>query len=468
MAITELPPSDPLVTVIVLNYNGVHLLPPCLEALAKQDLPDGKMDVWVVDNDSKDDSLEMLSRDFPWVRVIRNDRNAGFGGGNNVGMRVAKSPYIALTNNDARPEPDWARRLVAPFQAAESDRLGAVSGKIVFLPKFATLSLRSPAFRPGGMDGRELGARVHKVTVDGVDVTEQVLWEAAAYGPEGTGEARFRWTKPTGTILVPITRDGTARDGSSGNSVSAMTLTLAAETKKSVTVEWPDGERVVLDVTENPTEFRLAPPEDTRLVDVLNNTGSIVLTNGYGADRGYQEVDRGQYDLPEEVFAFCGGAVAFRREALLDVGYFDDDFFMYYEDTDLSWRMQSAGWKVLYEPTAVTRHIHAASSVEWSPFFTFHVDLNRLLMLTKNATRDLAVREVLRYPMTTISLALRELARSRHARRRPPVRPTLLRLRVTAAYLRLLRRMFAKRRELDRRAVVGSRELQQRWLLERR
>jgi GT2 family glycosyltransferase len=200
---------------------------------------------------------------------------------------------------------------------------------------------------------------------------------------------------------------------------------------------------------------------------VLNNAGSKVFVDGYGADRGYQEVDRSQYDTPDEVFAFCGGAVCFRTAALREVGTFDDDFFLYYEDTDLSWRLRSAGWSIRYEPTSVTRHIHSASSVEWSPFFTFHVDRNRLLMLTKNATAALAAREVLRYPLTTASLAARELARSRHTRRRPPVRPTLLRLRVTASYLRLLPRMLARRRRLSSLATIDRRQLQARWMVQR-
>ena len=67
-------------------------------------------------------------------------------------------------------------------------------------------------------------------------------------------------------------------------------------------------------------------------------------------------------------------------------------------------------------------------------------------MLTKNARAGLAAREVLRYPLTTASLALREVARSRHTHRRPPVRPTLLRLRVLGSYLRLLPVLVRRRR----------------------
>src|SRR5205823_9345899 len=82
----ETPAVSPLVTVIVLNYNGAHLFGPCLDALAKQDLPAGLMRVWVVDNASRDGSVEILRRDYPWVTAIANGRNDGFAGGNNVGL----------------------------------------------------------------------------------------------------------------------------------------------------------------------------------------------------------------------------------------------------------------------------------------------------------------------------------------------------------------------------------------------
>ena len=201
--------------------------------------------------------------------------------------------------------------------------------------------------------------------------------------------------------------------------------------------------------------------------DVVNNAGGIVLTNGDGADRGFQEVDRGQYDERTEVFAFCGNGAAFRREVLEQVGLFDEDFFLYYEDTDLSWRVRAAGWRIRYEPAAVLRHHHAASSGEWSPLFTFHVHRNRLLMLTKNASARFALRHVLRYPLTTASMALRALRAGVAERRRPAVRPTLLRLRVMASYLRLLPAMLARRRAIDATRVVSRADLE-RWLVTHR
>ncbi|MET0227885.1 MAG: glycosyltransferase family 2 protein [Actinomycetes bacterium] len=449
--------AEPLVTVVVLNWNGAHLLGDCLRGLAAQDLPEGQLATWVVDNASTDGSLELLADQFPWVRAIANDSNDGFAGGNNLALREVATPFVALINNDARPEPDWLRRLLEPFSEPGAERLGAVSAKIVFLPRFLAVELATPGFVPGTLDTRELGVRVYRVTVDGEDVTERVLWDRVAYGPEGEGPGRFRWTRPAGMLLIPVDRDPTQERP------LRLGLRVAGETTKAVELTWSGGSGSGKAEPE-PVDLEVEVPAGVPLADVLNNAGSMVFRDGYGADRAYQELDRGQYQLPEEVFAFCGGSVCFRTEALRQAGVFDDDFFLYYEDTDLSWRLRSLGWRIRYQPAAVARHIHSASSVEWSPLFVFHTDRNRLLMLTKNARASLAAREVLRYPLTTASLALREVARARHTRRRPPVRPTLLRLRVLGSYVRLLPAMLARRRRIAARASVDRKRLE-RWLV---
>lgn len=182
----------------------------------------------------------------------------------------------------------------------------------------------------------------------------------------------------------------------------------------------------------------------------LNSAGALVYADGYGADRGFGD-DPARWAGPAEVFGFCGTAVALRTQALREVGLFDEDFFLYYEDTDLSWRLRRAGWRLRYAPDAVTGHLHAASSSAASPLFVFHNDRNRLLMLTKNASAPRVLRAVLRYLVTTASTTVRDL----RAHGRPIRLP--LRLRVLASYARLLPRMLARRRVISRTAVVPRR-----------
>jgi GT2 family glycosyltransferase len=445
------PSVEPKATVVIVNWNGERWLRPCLDALARQTTT-FPYQVWVVDNASSDGSVALMEREYPDVRVLRNSENLGFAGGNNTALREITTPYAVLLNNDATPEPDWLERLLAPFDEPGNERVAAVTSKVVFAPRFLPLTLDVPGFTPGGADPRDLGVRIGSVVVDGEDVTSRVLWERLTWGPEGEGANRFFWTRPSGEMLVPLPHaDGPWE----------VTVRWAAERDKNVTLTWAGGS-AVLPVTTSMAEQSFTVARGAQAVDVVNNVGSIVFEAGYGADRGYQDVDDGRYDTPQDVFALCGCAVAFRTEAGRSVGWFDDDFFLYYEDTDLSWRLRAAGWTIRYEPTAVVRHIHSASSVEWSPTFVFHTDRNRLLMLVKNATAKRAAREVARYPLTTGSMALRTVRTAARARSRPAVRPTLMRLKVFLSFLRLLPAMLAKRRSTDQ--TVPRRELEK-WLV---
>jgi GT2 family glycosyltransferase len=430
-------------TVVVVNWNGRHLLGPCLDAVRKQDTDD--FETWVADNASTDGSVELLRRDYPWVRVVETGGNLGFAGGNNAALRDVTTPYAVLLNNDAVPEPTW---LSATLRALEEGppTLGCVTPKIVFLPRFVAMTLTTEGFVPGPQDPRDLGVRIFEVAVDGEPV--RPLWERLTYGME----LGAFWTRPSGDFLLPVAETAAAQ---------RIRLTWIADRDKDVTIAW-DGGGVTLRVTAEQREVEFDLPPDAPRVDVVNNAGGIVFADGCGADRAFQRVDDGSYDSPEDVFTFCGNGVAFRREVLDQVGLFDDDFFLYYEDTDLSWRVRAAGWDIRYEPSAVLRHHHAASSGEWSPVFRFHVDRNRLLMLTKNASWRLALPQVLRYPLTTASMGLRALRQGAKARRRPPLRPTLLRLKVIASYLRLLPKMLTRRRRIDATRTVSRTDLERR------
>jgi GT2 family glycosyltransferase len=94
---------------------------------------------------------------------------------------------------------------------------------------------------------------------------------------------------------------------------------------------------------------------------VLDSAGIRMGCNRRPRDRGSEDLDVGQFDRAEAVFAASGAALLLRRSALeeisLDGEVFDEDFFLYYEDTDLCWRAKRLGWRVLYEPRA--RAIHA-------------------------------------------------------------------------------------------------------------
>ncbi|GAA1886013.1 glycosyltransferase family 2 protein [Lapillicoccus jejuensis] len=188
---------------------------------------------------------------------------------------------------------------------------------------------------------------------------------------------------------------------------------------------------------------------------VVNNAGVVLLRDGYGADRGLGEPDGAPYDRPVEVFGFSGGAAVLRTLAAGAVGGFRD-WFMYYEDTDLSWRLRLAGWRIGYAPDAVVRHRHAASSDPASRMFAVHTERNRLLMVAAEAPAGFAARVLVRFVVTTASLAVRRLRPATAST--AAVHDPRLRLAVLAGLARRLPAVLADRRDAprtrSRRAVL--------------
>jgi N-acetylglucosaminyl-diphospho-decaprenol L-rhamnosyltransferase len=136
-------------------------------------------------------------------------------------------------------------------------------------------------------------------------------------------------------------------------------------------------------------------------VELVNSTGNLVSRSGNGRDRSWLAAAESDASA-SEVFGFCGGGTAIRRVALEAVGTLDERLFMYYEDTDLSWRMRRAGWEIQYAADAVVRHRHAASSGIRSRFFLTHNIRNRILVAARNAPSGMYRAAVLR---TFVSLA---------------------------------------------------------------
>jgi GT2 family glycosyltransferase len=137
---------------------------------------------------------------------------------------------------------------------------------------------------------------------------------------------------------------------------------------------------------------------------LLDSTGLFVTKGGKSHDRGYDEVDIGQYERLEPVFAPCGAIALYRKAALERIKwgedeYFDANFFLYYEDTDLGWRLQRAGYQCLYLPSVVGYHVRGGSVNRKVTFFQKSLTLqrhtikNRYLMLLKNLSLSQLVRQ---------------------------------------------------------------------------
>lgn len=113
-------------SVIILNYNTAGLLKSCLAAVLASTGFEGKeLEAIVVDNNSSDNSVEMVKNDFPDVKLIGNKKNLGFSAGNNVGIKKAGGKYLLLLNSDTLVEPD---ALMAILKVMENDQsIGAAT-----------------------------------------------------------------------------------------------------------------------------------------------------------------------------------------------------------------------------------------------------------------------------------------------------------------------------------------------------
>lgn len=116
----------------------------------------------------------------------------------------------------------------------------------------------------------------------------------------------------------------------------------------------------------------------------FDSTGDFYSVWGIPFPRGRNQKDIGQYDKAESVFGASGGASLYRAEMLREIGLFDERFFAYYEDVDISFRAQLAGWKVKYNPEAVAYHHIGATSSKLGDFTRYHSIKNFLLLYTKN------------------------------------------------------------------------------------
>jgi len=119
----------PLVSVITVNYNGKDLLKDCFDSLFAIDYPEDKLEVFMVDNGSKDDSIDFVKKNYSRVNVVKNRIN-NFCMANNLGIQKSNGEYIAILNNDTKVDRNWLVELIKVIR--EDDEIGTVGSKILF------------------------------------------------------------------------------------------------------------------------------------------------------------------------------------------------------------------------------------------------------------------------------------------------------------------------------------------------
>ena len=225
--------------------------------------------------------------------------------------------------------------------------------KLLLALPYAEVRLdQTPSTAPG--DPRPLGRQLRAATVGPIDVLPG-LTGRGVHRLERDGAVRWRWTAGFGPIFVPL----------------------------------PEG--------YEPTDIRVdgQPVDAVRIVDLVNNAGSYLSSDGSGGDVGYEAPDGGDFDEPADRFAACGAAMVMPAHVIRAVGPMASNFFAYYEDTDWCWRAQLAGFRIRYEPAGLVRHVRwATSGGPSSEFASLLAARNRILTLVRNAPRERYHEEV--------------------------------------------------------------------------
>ena len=132
--------ENPLVSVIVLNYNAGELLLNCIESIKKSAYKN--LEIIVVDNISTDKSQETCKEKYPDIKLIQNDENFGYCEGNNIGIREAEGDYIIILNPDTIVESNWIEELISAYNKF---------GEGLYQPKHLSLNEKTVYMSAGNM-----------------------------------------------------------------------------------------------------------------------------------------------------------------------------------------------------------------------------------------------------------------------------------------------------------------------------
>ncbi|MGC9521460.1 MAG: glycosyltransferase family 2 protein [Anaerolineae bacterium] len=179
--------------------------------------------------------------------------------------------------------------------------------------------------------------------------------------------------------------------------------------------------------------------------DTLHTAGDYVTPDGLAHNRGVWTRDAGQYNRRVYVFSACGGSAAYRAVMLEEIGLLDEDFFFSFEDVDLAWRAQLAGWRCLFVPEAIVYHKLKGSGGGTTA--SFYDGRNRIFTLLKNYPADMWQD----HRDAVVQAQWRLVKEAAKAWRGPEARATL---RGVAAGLLKAPKMLRKRRAIQARRRV--------------
>lgn len=387
---------NPFCSLIVLNYNGEKVIKDTLNSLLTQSYPKNKYEIIVVDNNSQDNSREILtkySQDYKNIKAFFLENNLGFSKGNNFGIKKSKGEYVALINNDCILEKDWLKEVTVPV--LKDKKVFAVNSKILLYPKFINIKF---SVNPKLVPVYTWLLKSHLYSNLDSELSYLPLWRkssgVSSFYDDFTIELPYEPYKDRIVEFTILFNSRGLKFNKEDNLHDLITFNNKSLSISKITVNGDDIEyQVMLRVTNLEVI--------NNSLNKIQNAGIVVFQDGYGRDIGavvrsgqqFHEYDLKQYNKEKEVYAACAAAVLYRKGILSKIGLLDESFFMYYEDVEICERARFAGYKVIYNPKAVVRHYHALTSKEWSPLFIFHVEKGRLLHIFYNFPFRVFLRE---------------------------------------------------------------------------
>lgn len=269
--------------------------------------------------------------------LVQARRNGGFGYGVNLGARNLRQDALVLLNSDAYALEGFVDALTAPLG---HDLVEATTARLLLEGRWRLVDDGAEPPSPQAHDAGE---------------------SASPQAPGGVGSD---------------SPDVGAPDSPSAVEAQTEPTTGAPQSTGSAQLRGLDGGLWV---------------SDPNGVELINSTGNLVDACGNGYDRSWLAPAPQEHDSPE-VFGICGGACAISAHAWRQLGGMRQDLFMYYEDTDFSYRLRRAGYRVQYVRQAQARHAHAASSDSASEAFTTWNTRNRLRVAARYAPASVAAR----------------------------------------------------------------------------
>jgi GT2 family glycosyltransferase len=384
-----------MVSVTVVTWNSEKYLRDCFAALATQDYRD--LEVTIVDNASEDGTRAILKDADPAWHVIYNDKNVGFAAGQNQAIRASRGNFVLCLNPDVMLSPNFITQLMSAAGESCFDA-GVFCGKLLrwdptgeprqaarqsAVPKSADAAPKEGSYQgttsvvPKASPNEEgfSPCTDHPQGLKPIASSDDTALKRHGFQPCHEVSPKTRPLGPEGELPQGL------KPGSLASFNGAPEGVPLQDTPQGLPLQTRAFEKV------SPVSA------DPRTTNIIDSTGIYFTPNMRHLDRGAEEIDRGQYDRPQYVFGATGAAAFYRRSFIDDVSvegeFFDEDFFAFREDGDLSWRAQLMGWKCLYLPTAVAWHVRRVTPERRKDLplvINWHSAKNRFLMRGKNAS----------------------------------------------------------------------------------